>query len=184
LPSDEGWGRGRRPVINVSWHDANTYVSWLSRKSGKTYRLLTEAEWEYAARAGTTGRWSFDGDEARICVYGNHVDQSVSHVPQNNARFSDGIGEQTAEVGRYRPNAFGLYDMHGNVWEWVQDCFKSYEGAPSDGAAVHCSAGPLSLVVRGGAWNDFAPNLRSAIRNGYDPTARNRNVGFRVARTL
>lgn len=116
-PSDEGWGRGRRPVIHVSWSDAQEYVAWLSKKSGKTYRLLSEAEWEYAARAGTTTRYAF----------GNSI-------TTQEAQFS---ARKTAEVGSFKPNAFGLYDMHGNVMEWVEDCthIASYDGAPADGAA-------------------------------------------------
>ncbi|MGE3709024.1 MAG: SUMF1/EgtB/PvdO family nonheme iron enzyme [Hyphomicrobiaceae bacterium] len=184
-PGDQGWGRDKRPVITVSWNDiTKEYLPWLSHKSGKTYRLLTEAEWEYAARAGTTGRWSFDGDEAKLCEYANHADQTVSYSWKN-TRCSDGVSEQTAEVGRYRPNAFGLYDMHGNVWEWVQDCYqKSYTGAPSDGTAAPDEPS-CTRVLRGGSWRYGPPNLRSADRNGLlSAGSRSDFIGFRLARTL
>ena len=110
------WGRGKQPVMRVSWDDTQQYVGWLSRHTGKTYRLLTEAEWEYAARAWTTTRYAF-GDT----------------ISKSQAQFSEGTwgsAGKTVAVGSFRPNAFGLYDMHGNVWEWVQDCWNdSYNGA-------------------------------------------------------
>lgn len=115
-PSDEGWSKGRRPVINVSWNDAKEYIAWLSRKTGQTYRLLTEAEWEYAARAGTTTRYSW-GDEF-----------SSSSANNNKGR--------TVPVGGYPANPWGLYDVHGNAWEWVEDCYGNYIGAPTDGTAA------------------------------------------------
>ena len=122
-PSDYNEGRGRRPVYNVSWGDAQAYVQWLGRKSGKAYRLLTESEWEYVARAGTTTQYSW-GDE----------------VGSNRANC-DGCGSQwdkkeAAPVGSFAANGFGLYDVHGNVWEWVEDCKQyNYVGAPADGSA-------------------------------------------------
>src|SRR5205823_12154354 len=121
-PSDYGWGRGRRPVINVSWDDAKAYAAWLANRTGKAYRLLSEAEWEYAARAGTTTVY-FWGDA----------------IGNNNANC-DGCGSQwdkrqTAPVGSFKSNAFGLYDMAGNVWQWVQDCYHAdYQGAPTAGS--------------------------------------------------
>ena len=139
--SDSGWGRGRQPVINVTWDDAKRYVAWLSRMTGKPYRLLTEAEWEYAARAGTQTAYSW-GDE----------------IGKGNANC-DGCGsqwdnKQTAPVGSFAANAFGLYDMHGNVWEWVEDCFHdNYEGAPDDGSAWTADGDCNSRVLRGGSWS-------------------------------
>jgi formylglycine-generating enzyme required for sulfatase activity len=164
-PGDQGWGRGRRPAVNVSWHDAKEYVAWLSRKTGKTYRLLSEAEWEYAARAGTTTRYAF----------GDLISKSQAQL----------MAGQTAEVGTFPPNAWGLYDMHGNVWEWCEDSWHAdYKGAPQDGSVWQ--GGDVSLrVLRGGAWYDRGPvYLRSAFRFRLLPTSRNYDVGFRLARTL
>ena len=194
-PGDQSWdnpGFGQtnsHPVVCVSWDDASTYTNWLSLKTGYQYRLLTEAEWEYAARAGTTTAYHF----GRI-------------IPSNVAQYdSDG----TAEVGSYPANAFGLYDMHGNVWEWVEDCWHdNYIDAPPSSSAwlngcrkgieSDCegySGNPLRLckelvvgkelrVLRSGSWDYGAVNLRSAIRGRYSTTSRLYNYGFRVARTL
>ena len=165
-PYDWGWGRGRRPVIEVSWEDAQAYVEWLSVKTGEEYRLLSEAEWEYAARAGSRTRYSF-GDG----------------ITPSDANYGGNIGK-TQRVGSYRANGFGLYDMHGNVYEWVQDCWNgSYAGAPNNGDAWEkgdCSR----RVLRGGSWNFISSFLRSASRNRYRSGNRDPNNGFRVARTL
>ncbi|MCI0600845.1 MAG: formylglycine-generating enzyme family protein, partial [Beijerinckiaceae bacterium] len=137
---DAGWGRGTRPVIYVSWDDAKAYVAWLSRMTGKEYRLLTEAEWEYAARAGTATAYSW-GDEPGK---GN---------ANCNGCGSEWDGKQPAPAGSFKPNAFGLYDMHGNVWEWVEDTpHANYEGAPRNGSAWVEGAESTSRVVRGGSW--------------------------------
>ncbi len=166
-PDDEGWGRGRRPVINVSWDDAQGYVSWLSRKTGKSYRFLSEAEWEYVARAGTT------------TVY-----NTGSSISIRQANSWDSEYKKTRPVGSYDANAFGLYDVHGNVWEWVNDCHNvSYAGAPGDGGAW--LRGDCSVRVRrGAAWSLKLLYLRSAIRSGSTTRDRSYNLGFRVARTL
>ena len=170
-PDDQGWGRGRRPVISVSWDDVQHYVAWLSKKTGKAYRLLSEAEWEYAARARTTTRYAF-GDR----------------ISKRQAQFSERqilSAGNTLKVGSFQPNAFGLYDMHGNAWEWVTDCWnKSYSGAPTDGAAW--TKGNCSLrVLRGGAWSIDARSLRSADRDkSWMADSRGRDIGFRIARTL
>jgi formylglycine-generating enzyme required for sulfatase activity len=163
-PGDEGWGRGRRPVINVSWEDALAYVGWLSQETGKSYRLLSEAEWEYCCRAGTTTEYSF-GDK----------------INKKQAQFSE---RKTIEVGRFPANAWGLYDMHGNVWEWCEDNWHpSYKGAPEDGSAW--KGGEASLrVLRGGSWGVNPRILRSADRGWEHPDNRGDSVGFRVARTL
>ena len=155
-PSDEGWGRGRRPVINVSWDDAQAYVAWLSKKTGQPYRLLSEAEWEYAARAGTTTRYSW-GDDI---------------TPEKANYHGSNVGK-TTEVGSYPANPWGLHDMNGNVGEWVEDCWnESYEGAPSDGSAW--TSGDCSRrVLRGGSWGDGPVNLRSAYRYGDNTDFRN-----------
>jgi formylglycine-generating enzyme required for sulfatase activity len=167
--TSRGWGRGRRPAINVNWHDAQDYVKWLSSMTGHTYRLLTEAEWEYAARAGTQTRWSFDGDESKLGEY---------------AWFTSNSKSKPQPVGKRKSNAFGLYDMHGNVWEWVEDCYISgYKGVPSDGRPAPDTKG-CSRVLRGGSWFLDPDNLRSANRYGVEAGVRSSNVGFRVVRVL
>jgi formylglycine-generating enzyme required for sulfatase activity len=169
---DNSFGRGRQPVINVSWDEATReYVAWLSSITGKTYRLLTEAEYEYAARAGTTTAYPW-GD----------------NVGTNNANCS-GCGsawdhDKTAPVGSFAPNKFGLYDMVGNVEEWTEDCYAdNYQGAPADGSAW-TSANCIVRVVRGGWWGRGPGSVRSASRDGYGTDAREGGLGFRVARTL
>jgi formylglycine-generating enzyme required for sulfatase activity len=165
----ESWGRGRQPMIRTSWSDAESYTRWLSRQTGKHYRLLTEAEWEYVARAGSTGRYSYGNDASRLDEFGWYVANSQG---------------RTQAVGLKKPNSFGLYDIQGNVWEWVQDCYKDdYVDAPSDGSAVilpEC----LSRVLRGGSWSSEAGDLRVAARYGHINTFRSDANGFRVARTL
>ena len=175
-PDDEGWGRGRRPVINVSWHDAQDYAEWLSRKTGRRYRLPTEAEWEYAARAGGGARYA----------WGEHIGRGRANCK---ACGSSWDGKQTAPVGSFAPNAWGLHDMHGNVWEWTQDCLRDgYDGAPTDGAARQTGCyrfeGIAPRVIRGGAFNGEPAWLRSAFRSGVRPDNRGFNVGFRLAREV
>ena len=173
---DEGWGRGSRPAINVSWNEAQTYVAWLSAETGETYRLPSEAEWEYAARAGTETVYS----------WGNEIGRNRANCVGCGSQWD---GAQTALVGSFGANAWGLHDMHGNVMEWVEDCWHGrYEGAPSDGTAwTGCGvfSGP---VQRGGSWGSSPWGLRSGYRS-YDLSVnRNRSsnssTGFRVARTL
>jgi formylglycine-generating enzyme required for sulfatase activity len=163
-PKDDGQSPDKRPVMNVSWDDVTKeYLPWLSRKAGKAYRLLTEAEWEYAARAGATTRYAFgDAITKGQALYGR---------------------SRTAEVGSFPPNAFGLHDMHGNVSEWVQDCWNAtYNGAPADGSAW--TDGDCSRrVLRGGSWFVIAQALRSANRLKAASGSRD-SWGFRVARTL
>ena len=167
-PDDRGWGRGRRPVINVSWQDVQEYLTWISERTGMPYRLLSEAEWEYAARAKATTRYSFADDDAEL---GQH------------AWYVFNANGTTRPVGGKKPNAFGLFDMHGNVWEWVQDCYQnSYNGAPTDASAI-TSSDCESRVLRGGSWNALPDLLRSAYRFKYYADGRNYLFGFRVART-
>ena len=164
-PNDQGWGRGRRPVIHVSWNDAKAYAAWLGDTTGKECRLPSEAEWEYACRAGTETPYAF----------GNELTAEMA-----NAGGSVG---RTTEVGRYPANGFGLHDMHGNVWEWVEDHWHdSYDLAPGDGRAwLQEGAGESSLrVVRGGSWYDNRDFARCAYRIHGDPYDRGSNVGFRV----
>lgn len=185
-PGDGGFGRGLRPLINVSWHGAVAYVNWLSHRTGRNYRLLTEAEWEYAARAGSTSPWPWGQDPNGGCRFANMADLSLVRDDRSYSASScnDGIGAKTAIVGTRAANAFGLYDLIGNVWEWTQDCYvNTYEGAPADGSAV--STGDCNnRVHRGGAWDTTPIKLRSAYRNWWDPSSRNHNLGFRVARSL
>ena len=151
-PEDQGWGRGSRPVINVSWEDAKQYVGWLSRETGETYRLPSEAEWEYAARAFPTSK----GSNAPAYAFGNTI-------TQEQANFGGNVG-RTAEVGSYPANAWDLYDMHGNVWEWVEDSWHAnYDGAPTDGRAW-VAGNKSARVLRGGSWSDGPRILRSANR--------------------
>ncbi|MDS4042546.1 MAG: formylglycine-generating enzyme family protein, partial [Candidatus Competibacter sp.] len=185
LPADQGWGRGRRPVINVSWEDAVAYAAWLSKTTGKSYRLPTEAEWEYAARAGSeTGRFWGD-DPKQACQYANGADQSFRQAGYGGEIHDcdDGYAN-TAEVGSFEANNLGLHDMLGNVWEWVQDSWHGdYRGAPVDGSAwQEASGGPR--VVRGGSWSNVPGRLRSAARLRTDPRSRGDSLGFRLARTL
>jgi formylglycine-generating enzyme required for sulfatase activity len=174
LPNDGGWGRGSRPVINVSWDDAQAYVKWLSSKTGTAFRLPTEAEWEYAARAGTTTKYS----------WGNEIGRNNAVC---NGCGSQWDGKQTAPVGQFRANAFGLYDMHGNVWEWTEDCYNgSYQGAPSTGAAW-TSGNCTYRVLRGGSWLWLykAATLRAASRLSNIPAGWNSSGnGLRVAQDL
>ncbi|SFL16036.1 Formylglycine-generating enzyme, required for sulfatase activity, contains SUMF1/FGE domain [Falsiroseomonas stagni DSM 19981] len=166
-PNDAGWGRGRQPVMNISWEDAQGYVRWLSSRTGRVYRLLTEAEWEYAARAGTTTPYSFGFS-----------------IGPSQANYSVGGPGRTQAVGSYPANAWGLHDMHGNVWEWVQDCYVgSYDGAPTEASQAVERGGCSGRVLRGGSWNDAPQGLRSADRVGLTPGFRISNFGFRVART-
>jgi formylglycine-generating enzyme required for sulfatase activity len=160
---------GSHPVVNISWSDAKLYTKWLSRKTGDQYRLLSEAEYEYALRAGTTTRYWWGNDDDHGCVYANwYTCQHVGTVP----------------VGSYRANTFGLYDMAGNVWEWVEDCYHSnYSGAPLDGSAW--TTGDCGYrVLRGCAWYDYTWDLRSARRGRDLPAGRGSSIGFRVARTF
>ncbi len=165
-PADNSWGRGRHPVINVSWEDAQAYVRWLSAKAGKTYRLLSEAEWEYVARAGTTTPFWTGGS-----------------ITASQANFNSQIAT-TQPVGSYATNPFGLFDTAGNVWEWVEDCWNgSHDGAPRDGSA-RTTSGCSQRGLRGASWVDAPLFLRSAMRVKAAPKMRFFNIGFRVARTL
>ncbi len=155
-PPDNGWGRSNRPVINVSWNDAQAYVQWLSQKAGKTYRLPTAEEWEISARAGSATNYYWGND-----------------VGRNNANC-DGCGSEwdnrkTAPVGSFKPNPFGLYDMMGNVWQWTDSCWKD-----------NCSR----RLFYGGSWNHRPEDMRATTRNWFDTNKRMRYLGFRVAMTL
>ncbi len=185
-PWVEGRGRGHRPVINVSWEDAHEYVRWLSRETGEDYRLLTEAEWEYVARAGTTMARYWGESEPGQCRYANGYDRTMHQELGgyfDPASCANGY-VRTAPVGMFEPNGFGLYDVLGNVWEWTQDCWnESYSGAPADGSAWR--SGDCSLrVFRSGSWHDTPRRLRSADRGWGTAGLRPDRGGFRVARTM
>ena len=186
-PDDKGWGRGARPVIDVSWNDAKAYVGWLSGKTGKKYRLLSESEWEYAARAGTTTRYYWGDGSSGQCDYANGADRALKR--QQSGRIGivadcDDGHYRTAPVGSFKANVFGLHDMHGNVWEWVEDCWNaSYAGAPSDGRVWE--SGDCGVRgSRGGGWSSSPGSLRAAFRGWLDSGDRYVSNGFRVARTL
>ena len=172
------------PVACVNWQDAKAYVEWLSAKTGRSYRLLTEAEWEYAARAGTTTA-RYWGDSADLgCRYANIADQTakVAFTGGTVANCTDGH-TYTAPVGSFQPNRFGLYDMLGNVWEWTEDCWNAnYSGAPSN-ASAWLSGDCGRRVLRGGAWFSLPRFARSANRAWVTSTFRYSGYGFRVART-
>ncbi len=170
-PNDKGWGRGRRPVIYVLWIDAVAYTKWLSEQTGERYRLPSEAEWEYAARAGSTTKYG----------WGNDIGHNRANCDGCGSQWDD---EKTAPVGSFNPNAFGLHDMHGNLWEWVQDCWNdSYQGAPADGTAW--TIGDCERrVLRGGSWGFRPGYLRAAFRSRVTTGGRSYGFGFRVARTL
>ena len=180
---------GGQPVVCVSWNDAKEYAAWLSENTGMPYRLPSESEWEYAARSGSETKYHFGNDETQLCAYGNVADETPlpnGYTWTKKAACSDGAVYPT-RAGTYRPNAFGLYDMHGNVWEWTEDCWNdSYAGALSDGSAWltgNCTV----RVLRGGSWNIDPSYLRAAYRFGntmVDSGSRDLSVGFRVARTL
>jgi formylglycine-generating enzyme required for sulfatase activity len=168
---DSGMGRGTTPAVNINWDEALQYVTWLSKMTGKPYRLLSEAEWEYAARA----------DSTTVYYWGDEIGTENANC---NGCGSKWDYRRASPVGSFKPNAFGLYDMAGNVWQWVQDCFHDdYNGAPSDSSAW--IAGDCSRrVVRGGAWYEFPQNLGSADRGKESSGERNYGVGFRIGRTL
>ncbi len=170
LPKDEGWGRETRPVINVSWNDATAYSKWLSQRTGKRYRLPTEAEWEYAAKGGGQDQtWAGISDESQLkdyAVKGAH---------------------RTEPVGSKQPNRLGLYDMSGNVWEWVEDCVhEDYNGAPTDGSAWletnggHC----VRRVLRGGYWYGYPEYGSELDRDRNYAGFRDFNIGFRLVQDL
>jgi formylglycine-generating enzyme required for sulfatase activity len=181
-PHDETWGRGKRPVINVAWDDATQFVAWLLRKTGNAYRLPTEAEWEYAARGVTKV-----SDPHPPFATGTTINYKQANYDANFV-YGDGkmgvFRQKTLDVGTFPGNAFGLHDVHGNVWEWVQDCYKdTYRGAPTDGSVV-ASPDCKLRILRGGSWNYYPQLLRSAYRYATAPDIRLDMVGFRVARTL
>jgi formylglycine-generating enzyme required for sulfatase activity len=198
MPVDEGWGRGQRPVLNVSWEDAKAYVAWLSSKTKQNYRLLSEAEREYVTRAGTTTPF----------WWGSSISTSQANYNANYIYNGSNKGvyrQKTEPVDSFAANPWGLYQVHGNVWEWVEDCWHgSYTGAPTDGSAWNSGWAPFPIsaqrgpnlvpdwvsgdcplrVLRGGSWSDGPWVLRAANRYNLGPDIRYGSFGFRVGRTL
>ncbi len=176
-PSNEGWGGSDRPVINVGWSDAKLYAGWLSRKTGQRYRLLSEAEFEYAARAGTTSLFWW-GDSVSPSQANYDGGYSYAGGPKGPYR------RQTMPVKSFEPNPWGLYQVHGNVATWTEDCWvDNYNGAPRDGSA-RTTGNCEFRVTRGGSWYDYPHTLRVAVRLIMEPGRRTNHVGFRVAREL
>ena len=198
-PEDHGQGRGRLPVIEVSWFDAQAYLRWLSQETGEMYRLLTEAEWEYVARGGARTARYWGEDESWQCRYGNGFDLALAGTDHGRrlmdfattdplrrpkpSACSDGA-MFLAPVGAFPANGFGLHDVLGNVWEWTEDCWNDdYEGAAGDGSA-RLSGDCSRRVLLGGAWNALPRNLRSAFRFTLPAVNRGYDRGFRVARPI
>lgn len=198
-PLDSGQGTGwnklrfeqadSHPVVCVSWHDARAYAQWLSRRTGHTFRLPSEAEWEYAVRAESQARYFFGDNPDDLCAYANVADRSLKAALKGAAKdwsiaqCSDGYA-YTAPVKSFKPNAFGLYDLHGNAREWVDDCYdQNHRNAPGNSSAridKECE----SRVARGGAWSGDPSSVRAASRDGYNQGVRRDDMGFRLARTL
>jgi len=176
-PDDKGWGRGKRPVINVSYNDAQNFLKWLNAKTGQNYRLLSEAEWEYVARAG------------QDAPFGTGFDMSAQYANfDGKAPYGSGATgpylRKTQPVGQYEPNAFGVYDMHGNVYEWVEDCWnKDHSGAIGDGSP-RTDGDCKFRVMKGGSWVTHGYQTRAAARIRYVMDYRYDDYGIRIARTL
>ena len=183
---DKGWGRGNRPVIITSWEDAWNYIDWLNDKTRGNYRLPTEAEWEYAARAGSTTKYSWGNDvgsNRANCTRGEEYLNTHDKLV-----FESGCGDRwkhTAPVGSFVANAWGLHDMHGNVWEWTQDCWHAdYQDAPDDGRAWIKEGDCSRRVVRGGSWKQGPESMSSAYRAGGIASIVYTDAGFRLARDM
>ncbi len=177
-PEDEGRARGTLPVIDVDWFDAHAYIEWLNHKTGKKYRLLTEAEWEYAAKAGadTTYSWGAEASHEHA-NYGQ--DECCGTLVKGRDQW-----EFTSPQGSFPPNAFGLHDLSGNLWEWVEDCWSEDPSkGPTDGSAR--MDGECALrIMKGGSWASMPVRIRAAFRDAFGPDDRGNIIGFRVARTL
>lgn len=194
-PEDGGWGRGRRPVTEVSWQDARGYVEWLSEETGHPYGLPSEAQWEYAARAGTRTARYWGESAAEQCRYANGFDRDLARTNEKGlAMFeehgmtypscSDGQGEGTAPVGSYEPNAFGLYDMIGNLTEWTDDCWNPDHSGRPENAGTRFSGDCSRRILRGGTWAYPSEFLRSAYRFQFELDHRDNGLGFRVIRVI
>jgi len=188
MPTDEQVG-ARYPIASVTWLQAKEYVAWLVQRTGRAYRLPSEAEWEYAARAGRTDERTWDAKSADqvACQYANVLDRTAFTAHREMTWFigcNDGFAE-TAPVGSFLPNAWGVYDMLGNVWEWVEDCWHSdYTGAPVDGSAWTTGGNCRKRVNRGGGWGNGARSLRLSNRDADAADNFSGGIGFRVALSL
>ena len=171
IPDDHGWGRGRRPVINVTYAEIQSYVSWLSAHAGKPYRLPSEAEWEYASRAGTTSAY----------WWGDDVGNARANCRDCGSAWS---GKRSAPVGSFEPNPWGLFDTAGNVWEWVADCWNPDHAAAPATSVARTTGDCGHRVIRGGAWYYFSKLSRSAYRFRNHVQVKSYTIGFRVARDL
>ncbi len=170
MPDDHKWGEGKRPIINITWWDAKKYLAWLSDTTGQLYRLPTEAEWEYAARAGTETEYWWGDEIGKKTANCRNCDIKVSH--------------ETHPVDSFKPNPWGLYNVHGNVWEWTEDCWnKTYDGAPQNGSAW-LEGDCRQRVMRSGSWYYFSKNLRSSWRAKNHAKVKSYGIGFRVVREL
>jgi formylglycine-generating enzyme required for sulfatase activity len=168
---DSGFGRGNRPVINVNWDDAKKYAEWLSLMTGQQYRLLTEKEFEYVARAGTATAFS----------WGNEIGKGNANCIGCGSKWDN---SETAPVGSFNPNSFGVFDMHGNVWKWVENCYRDSLHGIAPVASARTARSCSHRVVRGGGWSSAPSNLRSAYRDGWPADVRYHGLGIRIARTL
>ncbi len=178
----------RHPAACISWEDAKAYAAWLATETGKPYRLPSEAEWEYTARAGTATARFWGDDAAGACRFANAYDRigaRTKEFPNMTPHDCADGRERTAPVGSYRANAFGVHDTAGNVWEWQEDCWhKTYEGAPSNGSAWIGSGRCSQRILRGGSWISTPRYVRSGNRSKFNLDARVYRNGFRVARSL
>lgn len=170
-PDDHKWGRGNRPIINIKWEHANNYVKWLTKKTGHTYRLATEAEWEYAARAGTsTNYW-----------WGDKLKKNYANCRKCGTKWS---GKKSAPVGSFPPNPWGIHDMHANIWEWTADCWNpNHDGAPDDGS-VRSEGECAKRVVRSGSWYYYPKLAHSQSRDKFAADLFSYNIGIRTVREL
>ena len=170
-PDDHRWGRGKMPIINVSWEHANNYVKWLSEKTGNIYRLATEAEWEYAARAGTTTNY----------WWGDNLKKKHANCYKCGTKWS---GKQSAPVGSFPPNPWGIHDMHGNVWEWTADCWNLNQEGSLSHASIRTDGNCTKRVVRGGSWYYYPKLSHSQSRDKFKTDLFSYNIGIRLVREL
>lgn len=179
IPSDQGWGRNRRPAINVDWDQARSYIAWLSLLTGRHYRLLSETEREYATRAGTTTPFWWGSS-----IMSTQANYNSAGEPYEGGGEKGDYPRRTMPVDNYQANPWGLFQVHGNVWEWTEDCWNdNHEGNPGNGQS-RLTGECDRRVVRGGAWYDSPRDLRSAFRTGFTVSSQNDMVGFRIARSL